>query len=283
MRIPASLLSIHALIVKVREETFAIPSASVKTAASRGLGEFSKHDGELIYTYQGERYPAREFASLVNYADESDLAKLNQCSVVIVDAESGAYALAVNAIVSAKEFLARSLGNYVRSVRGVSAVSLLPNGAVIPIIDVTSLIAAPADQRFSNYVAAQRSAAREAGASVLVVDDSLSVRRTLAELLGDAGYRVIQAADGLEAANIIAERVPNIVLTDMEMPRMNGLELATHIRVQPALANLPVIMITSRSTQKHRDQAKAAGVSRYVTKPYSDVGLLRDVAELLAT
>ncbi len=282
MRIPASLLAIHALIVTVRGDQYAIPSASIKTALPRGMGVFSKTETGIVFTYADQKYPALEFASLVNHVDLSTPEALNDRPVVIVDAESGAYALSVDVVNAARELLARGLGNYLRSVRGVSTVSLMANGSVIPIIDTTSLISAPADQRFSSYVAQQRQATRSAGPSVLVVDDSLSVRRTLAELLEDAGYRVQQASDGLEAANMIAAQPPHIVLTDMEMPRMNGLELASHIRLQPNARHLPVIMITSRSTQKHREQAKASGVSRFVTKPYSEAGLLRDVAELLA-
>jgi CheY-like chemotaxis protein len=98
----------------------------------------------------------------------------------------------------------------------------------------------------------------------------------------DSGFEVRTAIDGLEAIVILDKWKPDILLVDMEMPRMNGLELTAHVRARPDIANIPVIMITSRSTEKHRRQAEAAGVSTYLTKPFGEEDLLRHVAELTA-
>jgi chemotaxis protein histidine kinase CheA len=280
-RIPASMLSVHALVVAARGEVFAIPSVNVKQGLASSQGRFIREGGTLKYTYDGKIYAAQELAVLVNHAEMDDVDALAASPAVIVMTEYGDLALAVEKIMFAREFLGRGLGEWVQSVRGVSAVSLLPDGTVIPLLDVTSLATAPADLRYAEVIAREREAAREAAVRVLVVDDSLSVRRTLAELLADSGFNVMQAADGVEAVEAIERDMPKIVLTDMEMPRMNGLELTTHLRRREDTQKLPVIMITSRSTQKHRDQAKQAGVSRFVTKPYSDVGLLKEVQELL--
>jgi DNA-binding response OmpR family regulator len=114
-----------------------------------------------------------------------------------------------------------------------------------------------------------------------VVDDSLSARRALAQVLSDAGYEVRTARDGLEAVEVIDVRTPDIVLVDMEMPRMNGIELTAHVRSRAATARLPVIMVTSRSTSKHRQQAEAAGVDVYLTKPFAEDQLLEHVQTLL--
>ena len=113
---------------------------------------------------------------------------------------------------------------------------------------------------------------------MLVVDDSLSVRRAVATLLEDQGYEVLQARDGLEAAKAMEATRPDALLTDLEMPNMNGLELTAHLRSRPELASVPVIMITSRSMDKHRRQALSLGVDVYLTKPYSDQELLQHVA-----
>jgi chemosensory pili system protein ChpA (sensor histidine kinase/response regulator) len=111
-----------------------------------------------------------------------------------------------------------------------------------------------------------------------VVDDSLSVRRALGTLLEDQGYDVTLARDGLEAVKAMDVSSPDALLTDLEMPNMNGLELAAHVRARPALAQLPIIMITSRSMDKHRRQALSVGVNVYLTKPYTDIELLQQVA-----
>jgi chemosensory pili system protein ChpA (sensor histidine kinase/response regulator) len=277
-RIPASMLSVHALVVAVRGEMFALPTVGVVQALPGGMGQFTRNrDGALEFTHDARTIPAQELAVLVNHVDATP-DELAQRPVVIVTTEFGQLALSVDKVLFAREFLARGLGNIVKSVRGVSAVSLMPDGTVIPLLDVSQLSVAPADMRFASI--ARRAAADESRARVLVVDDSLSVRRTLAELLSDAGYLVTQAADGVEAVEALERERPRVVLTDMEMPRMNGLELTQHLRRRDDMRDLPVIMITSRSTQKHREQATLAGVTRFVTKPYSEASLVREVQEL---
>jgi chemosensory pili system protein ChpA (sensor histidine kinase/response regulator) len=109
---------------------------------------------------------------------------------------------------------------------------------------------------------------------VLVVDDSLTVRRVTQRLLAREGYRVTLAKDGLEALERLAEERPAIVLSDIEMPRMDGFDLVRNIRSDRKLADLPVIMITSRIAQKHRDYAAELGVNHYLGKPYSEEELL---------
>jgi CheY-like chemotaxis protein len=114
----------------------------------------------------------------------------------------------------------------------------------------------------------------------LVVDDSLSSRRAMAQVLKDAGYEVRTANDGLDAVNILEKFVPDIILSDMEMPRMDGLELTANIRHAERTKHVPVIMITSRSTEKHRLMSTAAGVNVHIVKPFNDEVLLQHVSRL---
>jgi chemosensory pili system protein ChpA (sensor histidine kinase/response regulator) len=114
------------------------------------------------------------------------------------------------------------------------------------------------------------------------VDDSLSVRKTLTQLLVDAGYDVRTARDGFDALDALAREKADIVLTDLEMPNLNGLDLTRRLRQSETWRELPVIMITSRSTDKHRDGAQAVGVSAYLSKPYGDAELLGKMRALLA-
>ena len=110
---------------------------------------------------------------------------------------------------------------------------------------------------------------------VLVVDDSITVRRVTQRLLQREGYRVSLAADGLQALERLQQERPAVVLSDIEMPRMDGFDLARNIRGDAALAELPIIMITSRIAEKHRDYARDLGVNHYLGKPYSEEELLR--------
>ncbi len=115
----------------------------------------------------------------------------------------------------------------------------------------------------------------------LVVDDSLSALRSLVQVLKDAEFEVRTANDGMEAVSVLEGFVPDIILTDMEMPRMNGLELTANVRHTERTKNVPIIMITSRSTEKHRQMSAAAGVDVHLIKPFSDDVLLQHVMRLV--
>ena len=120
---------------------------------------------------------------------------------------------------------------------------------------------------------------------VLVVDDSITVRRVTQRLLRREGYRVALAADGLQALDRIRTEPPVVVLSDIEMPHMDGFELVQALRSDPATADLPVVMITSRLADKHRDHARSLGVDHYLGKPYAEddlLGLVRGYARLSA-
>ena len=114
----------------------------------------------------------------------------------------------------------------------------------------------------------------------LIVDDSLSARRSLAEYVKDLGYEILTAKDGLEAIDVIESKSPDIMLVDFEMPRMNGVEFTSHVRADEKMREIPIIMITSRSTEKHQSMAIAAGVDVYLTKPFSEDTLMEHINEL---
>ena len=130
-------------------------------------------------------------------------------------------------------------------------------------------------------VAKMAAEARRQAIRIVVVDDSVSVRKSLMQLFEDAAYDVRAASDGLEAIRVIADFQPHAVCTDMEMPNMNGLELTQHLRQKAETKDLPIMMITSRSMDKHREQATRAGVDAYVTKPYVDMELMRQMRVLI--
>jgi chemosensory pili system protein ChpA (sensor histidine kinase/response regulator) len=160
----------------------------------------------------------------------------------------------------------------------VAGIGLMSDGSVVPLLDIAELVRTPRDHAMRAAAESRAAAQATRRSRVLIVDDSLSVRRAVAMLLQDQGYEVLQARDGLEAAKVMESVRPDILLTDLEMPNMNGLELTAHVRSRAELAQIPVIMITSRSMDKHRRQALSTGVDVYLTKPYSDQELLQHVA-----
>ena len=122
---------------------------------------------------------------------------------------------------------------------------------------------------------------RERQRTIMVVDDSLTVRKITGRLLGREGYIVIAAKDGIEALEKLGDSLPDVVITDVEMPRMDGFDLTRNIRNDARLQNLPIIMITSRTADKHREHATQLGVNVFLGKPYEESELLRNIAELM--
>ncbi|PCJ20509.1 MAG: hypothetical protein COB04_04445 [Gammaproteobacteria bacterium] len=119
------------------------------------------------------------------------------------------------------------------------------------------------------------------GNNVLIVDDSLSVRRSLGQMMEDAGYKPILARDGLDAVEQLKNNHADLMLVDLEMPRMNGIELTRHLRNSKQHNATPIFMITSRSTSKHRNLAAHEGVTEYFTKPYTESDLLSKIHQHL--
>jgi chemosensory pili system protein ChpA (sensor histidine kinase/response regulator) len=215
--------------------------------------------------------------------------------VVIIRSAAQRVALHVDEVVGNQEVVVKNLGPQLSRLPGLAGMTLLPSGAVAPIYNPVALAAlyghqAQAWQRQRPAAAAETPEQGAGGAGVtaalpmasaplvLVVDDSLTVRRVTQRLLQREGYRVVTAKDGLDAIERLSEQRPAIVLSDIEMPRMDGFDLVRNLRADARLADLPVIMITSRIAQRHRDYAAELGVDHYLGKPYSEEELLALVA-----
>jgi len=175
----------------------------------------------------------------------------------------------------------KSLGSQFAAVQGLSGATILGDGRVVLILDLLAPIRALQAQ------VVRRAALNEAGHDseparpklVLVVDDSVTVRKVTSRLLERHGMNVLTAKDGVDAMLLLEEHLPDLILLDIEMPRMDGFEVAQQVRSDPRLQHLPIIMITSRTGQKHRDRAMAIGVNDYLGKPYQESVLLDSIAQ----
>lgn len=219
--------------------------------------------------------------------------------VVVVRSAQQRVALHVDEVLGTQEVVVKNLGPQLSRLPGLAGMTLLASGAVALIYNpvalatvygeaaraLTAAAMQPAAEAQRQAEAAERlRAAAEEPATplVLVVDDSLTVRRVTQRLLAREGYRVALAKDGLEALERLAEERPAVVLSDIEMPRMDGFDLVRNLRADARLADLPVIMITSRIAQKHRDYAVELGVNHYLGKPYSEEELLALIGRYVA-
>ena len=258
---------------------FAVAERGVEQILHCESGEFVTENDEIHFSVGEQRYPVRAFNVLL----EVGTGKLEAArSILLVDSDGQTFAIAVDEVVDSRDVVVKGLGHYIPKMPGIVGATILGDGSVTPMLDLPELARRPTGMSATANVPEAIEDLPELP-SALVVDDSLSARRAIVQLMGDAGYKVLEARDGMEAASILETQVPNVILTDLEMPRMNGMELARHIRGRAELTHVPIIMVTSRTTAKHQNQAQTAGVDVYVTKPFSEDQLLDHVVACVET
>jgi chemosensory pili system protein ChpA (sensor histidine kinase/response regulator) len=197
--------------------------------------------------------------------------------VVLVRAGEHSTGLIADELVGSREIVVKGVGPQVSSIRGISGATILGDGRIVVILDIGALVRAEWRGR-AQPIQREKTDRRT---FVMVVDDSITVRRVTQRLLERNGMRVITARDGLDAVTLLQDNVPDIILLDIEMPRMDGYEVAGHVRNDPRLADVPIIMITSRVGEKHRARAIELGVNDYLGKPYQEAQLLDAIAPLV--
>jgi chemosensory pili system protein ChpA (sensor histidine kinase/response regulator) len=285
IQLPVSLISTHAVLARIREQVMAIADRGVEQILHGVDGTVRVLGENTVFQIEQRIYPLRDLDNLLRLPPDRRQENRSSPPVLLVRGRSGLTAVRVEAVLSGIDLVVKDLGQYMPHLPGIIGATILGDGTVTPVLDLPELIANATGSInlaaiASSDIQTKKRHDSKSAPIVLVVDDSLSARRALVQVMEDAGYRVRSARDGLEAVTIVAEQKPDMVLADMEMPRMNGIELTAHLRAHPATSNLPVIMITSRSTAKHRQQAASAGVNVYLTKPFSEDELLEQVAVL---
>ena len=284
LRFQASLVTQHTLLVEAGKQVFAIPIHYIKEAFPAGLGRVhyaesarEKNTGSAGWQFimRDESFPLHDLSLLTGYpSPPPGSERFAAMPKVLIRTIDGIKAILVDKLIDSRSVMVKSMGKYLPRVHGLSGVTILGDGSLVPLLNVPELLASPIAVKAAADLAA---AARRQVRRILVVDDTLSVRRGLMQLFQDAAYEVRGAGDGMEAIRVLKSFDPHIICTDLEMPNMNGMELAQHLRLEKTTRHLPIIMITSRSTEKHREQALRAGVDIYLTKPYTDTDLLRHV------
>ncbi|MCS3745515.1 chemosensory pili system protein ChpA (sensor histidine kinase/response regulator) [Xanthomonas arboricola] len=277
LRLPQTLAVTQAVFVRIGETTFAVPVGSVS-----GIGRISRtryESGEGGYHYAGEEYVLHDLGSLVG----QPVARADgqaQVPLLLVRAGDLRAAVAIDQVLGNREIVVKPVGLQIASVPGIYGATITGDGRVVVILDVAPLVrrylSQPARPTLETPAEAQRQVPL-----VMVVDDSLTMRKVTSRVLERHNLDVTTARDGVEALELLEERVPDLMLLDIEMPRMDGYELATAMRADPRFKSVPIVMITSRSGEKHRQRAFEIGVQRYLGKPYQELDLMRNVYDLL--
>ncbi|MGH8529098.1 MAG: Hpt domain-containing protein [Nevskiales bacterium] len=292
IRIPVSLAVTQALLVAVGNELYALPMASIDGIDRIARAELPRHlaaDGPPV-VYGGREYHAQYMGDLLDVSARQDEDERKNLPMLLIRAGERQTALVVDAIQGSREIVVKPVGPQVSAVSGVSGATILADGRVIVILDIAALVLQTQQRRavVLDGVPDERAPAvvetvEDRRPMVMVVDDSITIRRVTERFLSRHGYRVDTAKDGMDALPRLQTDPPDVLLLDIEMPRIDGFELATYIRGSEveALRKLPIIMITSRSGEKHRARAAQIGVDRYLIKPYQEDELLSTIENLL--
>jgi chemosensory pili system protein ChpA (sensor histidine kinase/response regulator) len=284
VRLPFTLAVTQAVFVKHGETLFSVPISSVQGVARIDRASLEKElaGGAPNFRYAGEDYAIYDLGLLLGQAHVRAEESLQ---VPLLLARSGDLraAICVDHVIGSREIVVKPVGPQVSSIPGIFGATIMGDGRVIVILDVAPLVRRSAALRKLGDAPVAPPAPPEARRIplVMVVDDSITMRKVTGRVLERHNYEVITAKDGVDAIEKLQERIPDVMLLDIEMPRMDGYELATHMRNDGRLRGIPIIMITSRTGEKHRQRAFEIGVDRYLGKPYQENELMRNVHEIL--
>ncbi|MET3918126.1 chemosensory pili system protein ChpA (sensor histidine kinase/response regulator) [Variovorax sp. OAS795] len=294
--LPLTTAVTHVVMLRAGDVSIGVPSNLVELVQRVSSTELEAAYLHNSHPFGSEQVPFYWAGALLQASARSEQSTSKNNTVVIVRSAAQRVGLHVDEVLGNQEVVVKNLGPQLARLPGLAGISVLASGAVALIYNPVALAAVHGEQARLRQAAAlaapaQGSADGEGAAPhqplpvlappvpqvplVLVVDDSITVRRVTQRLLQREGYRVSLAADGLQALERLQQERPAVVLSDIEMPRMDGFDLARNIRADDSMAGLPIIMITSRIAEKHREYARTLGVNHYLGKPYSEDELLR--------
>ncbi|MDB6083642.1 MAG: hypothetical protein JWN43_1523 [Gammaproteobacteria bacterium] len=280
IRLPFTLAISQALIVRVAEEVYALPLATVEGVVRLPRNIVARHLGKdaPLFEYGGQKYRFQQLGSFVGLGPtrlpDTDVSM----SVVLIRAGEHSTALVTDELVGSREIVVKSLGPQISGIRGIAGATILGDGRIVIILDMGSLVRSEWRAKATETAVLDQ---RDRRTFALVVDDSITVRRVTQRLLERNGMRVLTAKDGVDAVSLLQDNLPDIILLDIEMPRMDGYEVAAHVRNDPRLKDIPIVMITSRVSEKHRARAIELGVDDYLGKPYQESQLLDAIEPLV--
>ncbi len=281
--IPTSFHSTQAFLVTCANNTLALSERGVEEILHPGAGKIIENEGKQYFDYKQKRYPIFDLQKLL-YGDQvNDAAEMSQVVFIIQDEFHKHHAILIDKIIDSREIVIKPFSKFIPKMTGLLGTTILGNGNVTSVLDLLDIV----NTQHLNIVNVKRvqglQEIEETHQHALIVEDAISTRKSLAQFMRDLGFKVEVAIDGVDAVAKIQQQIPSIILTDLEMPRMNGLELTDHVRSNDSTQDIPIIMITSRATDKHKQEAMRMGVNEYMTKPYDEDQLLTLVNSLSNT
>ena len=279
--VPLTLTSLRVLLVRAGDQTFAVPASAVKRVARIDHGEVRVVGGIESIRFEGATVPVAPISSALGFAAlPSPLSK--KLAIVLLSDRGHEAAVAVDELVEETTVLVKSLGRRLGVVKGVSGATLLADGAIALIVSPPELIARTRGGRVGGQVRLTAAVAPNVRKRVVLADDSVTTRLLEKSILESAGYDVVAAVDGAEAWDILVRQGADVVVSDVEMPRMDGFTLAETIRASPRFRDMPIVLVTGLANERDRARGLAVGASAYLVKSsFDQAHLLETLAQLV--
>ncbi len=279
--LPLTLAVTQSLLVQAAQRTYAIPSSMVAQVMEMKPEALTRLRNEGAIEWMGDAFAYRYLPRLLG--DSQSQPELHRTNwVLLLRAGAQTLALHVDGLRGNQEIVVKNAGPQLARIVGVSGATVLGDGEIVLILNPVALASRRQVDEPTERVQFAAPEPVITQPTVLIVDDSLTVRKITGRLLEREGYRVLTAKDGVDALEKLLEEVPQVILSDIEMPRMDGFDLLRNIRADQRLASVPVIMITSRLAEKHQRYAREIGANHYLGKPYREEELLALIQEYVA-
>jgi len=286
IRLPLTLAINQALLVSTGEDIYAVPLASIEGVVritGLELQRFYDSDNNH-YEFNNVEYELKHLGAMLTGNQPDYSRQLKLFPVLLVHVGEQHFALHVDDLIGRREIVVKPVGMQVGAVRGIAGATILADGRVVLILEMSALVAVNSLFRVHETIETVSSFEEvkpKERLTIMVVDDSITIRKVTERILGRNGFDVILAKDGVDATNKMQDHLPDLMLLDIEMPRMDGFEVANYVRNDERLKELPIIMITSRTGTKHKEKAMEIGVNEYLGKPYQEEELMNNINSLL--
>jgi chemosensory pili system protein ChpA (sensor histidine kinase/response regulator) len=280
IRLPLTTAVTQAVLVRTGTRVCALPAVMIEQVQQLRQEQLAQVRAAELVEWAGRHYPYAELRQLLGEPAAEEDAERRYSSVLLLRSGAEAAAVLVDEMIGNQEVVVKNLGPQLARVPGVAGVTVLGSGEIVLILNPVALMQQPRPEQ-KKEIPVPLAAPAATRAKVMVVDDSLTVRKITGRLLEREGYQVLAAKDGVEALERLSDIVPDVMLVDIEMPRMDGFDLTRNVRADPRLKSVPIIMITSRTADKHRAYAQQVGANVFLGKPYQEDQLLGHIASFV--
>ena len=285
IRLPLTLAIAQALIIKFKDQELAVPMTLVEETTRFSEKDIQRAAGEEMVNLRGTLVRLHKLNEVLGVGKFPKKEETYRHPTLILGMAEKRLALMVEDITGREEIVVKSLGDYLKSIKLFSGATISGEGNVRLIINVAALFGDEAAVTMTASIVAGKEAAPELSKRkprILVVDDSISIRKYVQRFLDRVGYEVEVAPDGMEALNIMGKSKFDAVISDLEMPVMHGYDLMAEMKRNPALMNIPVVVLTSRAGDKHRQKAVEMGAQDYLVKPFEEQEMLAVLKKVLS-